>query len=121
MDRRKFIKTSMCLGCGAALIPASQSPLLPQISAKFSKDKFIYKRKEDLPKKLRLEACSLCQLNCPACFVRKNEKKVKQTENFGYLKFSNFKNLIDDNSQIKEIDLSNHGEIFLNPELDRII
>ncbi len=121
MDRRKFIKTSMCLGCGAIMLPASQSSLLPEISSKFSKDKFFYKRKEDLPAELRIEACSLCQLNCPGCCVRPSERLYSKSYKFGYLKFSDFRNLIDDNPQLKSIELSNNGEIFLNPELDKII
>ncbi len=124
MDRRKFIKTSMCLGCGAAMLPASQSPLITELSSKFSKDKFIYRRKEDLPKKMCIEACSLCQLNCPACWMRTCEKYYKQQKSgefFGWLKFEDFKNLVDDNPQIKSIELSHSGEIFLNPELDKII
>ena len=39
MNRRKFIKTSMCIGCGAALLPASQSPFLSEINSKFSNDR----------------------------------------------------------------------------------
>ena len=50
-----------------------------------------------------------------------DEDKIKKTEGFGYLKFSDFKKLVDENPQIKDIELSNAGEIFLNPELDKII
>ncbi len=121
MDRRKFLKTSMCIGCGAAMLPASQSALLTEISSKFSKDKFVYKRKEDLPNYLKLEVCSLCQLNCPACWMRQKEENIRRKYGLGYLKFENFKNLIDDNPQIKSIELSHKGEIFLNPELGKII
>jgi len=37
------------------------------------------------------------------------------------LKFTNFKKLVDDNSQIKSIELSGYGEMFLNPELEKIV
>jgi MoaA/NifB/PqqE/SkfB family radical SAM enzyme len=39
----------------------------------------------------------------------------------GFLKYNDFKRLIDENPWIKEIELSNFGEIFLNPELLKII
>ncbi len=82
---------------------------------------FLYKTKEELPKKVRLEACSLCQLKCAACWMRICEERLRKIEGFGYLKFSDFKNFVDDNPQLEWIELSNAGEIFLNPELDKII
>ena len=39
----------------------------------------------------------------------------------GYLKFKDFKKFIDAHSFIEEIDLTDKGELFLNPELDEII
>jgi molybdenum cofactor biosynthesis enzyme MoaA len=50
--------------------------------------------------------------------MRKNNSGTMGT---GYLKFSNFKKFIDDHQYIKKIELSNSGEIFLNPELLDII
>ena len=82
-------------------------------------DNFIYKSKQDLPTKIRLEACSLCQLDCPACGARQFEKTAPK-DWLGYLKFSDFKKFVDDN-EFQEIELSNNGEIFLNPDLDKII
>ncbi len=76
-----------------------------------------YKYKFLLPKKVRLDACTLCQLKCKSCYMRND----KPTVGLGYLKFSDFKKFVDDNKQIEEIELSNSGEIFLNPELDKII
>ena len=43
-----------------------------------------------------------------------------QTEKIRILKFENFKKIVDD-FQFYRIELSNSGEIFLNPELDEII
>ncbi len=70
-----------------------------------------------------MEACTLCQLNCPACWFRVDEYGIKKKNHtfFGYLKFDDFKNFVDDNPQIESIELSNNGEIFLNPELNKII
>ena len=116
MERRDFIKNSLCLGCVGFFASGCKNIL---VNDDLKNDKFYYKSKEDLPKRIRIEACSLCQLNCPACTVRKLEKQMPK-DWLGYLKFNDFKNFID-NYNFKEIELSNNGEIFLNPELDEII
>jgi len=70
-------------------------------------------------KNVRIDASSVCQLDCPLC---PSKKEIKSgIVGWGYLKFSDFKQFIDINSQISEIELSNWGEIFLNPELKEII
>ncbi|MFW9876996.1 MAG: radical SAM protein, partial [Candidatus Thorarchaeota archaeon] len=68
----------------------------------------------------RLEASSMCQLKCVLCptGTGKNRKGVV---GWGYLKFQDFKKFVDENPQIKEIELSNWGEMFLNPDLKKII
>ncbi|MCQ2788890.1 MAG: radical SAM protein [bacterium] len=120
MKRRDFLKT--VAGASMCSMLCSSCSFLPNNTDKnLIESEFIYKSKADLPKKIRLEASTLCQLNCPACWMRLGEEKIKKTEGFGYLKFEDFKNLVDDNPQIEEIELSNNGEIFLNPELDEII
>ncbi len=116
MERRDFIKSSICLGCAGLLASGCKNIL---INNDIKNDKFYYKSKDDLPKIIRLEACSLCQLDCPACIVRKLEKQAPENW-LGYLRFKDFKNLVDDNN-FKEIYLSSRGEIFLNPELDKIM
>ena len=74
--------------------------------------------KKILPTKVRLEACSLCQLNCRDCYMRLyNNAGVGA----GYLKFTDFVKFMKLNPQVKEIELSSSGEIFLNPELESII
>ncbi|MCR5260414.1 MAG: radical SAM protein [Candidatus Gastranaerophilales bacterium] len=81
----------------------------------------IYKSKEELPKKIRLEASTVCQLQCPQCYMVRNKEKVKTTGcKNGFLKFENFKKLVDEYT-FEEIELSNSGEIFLNPDLVKII
>jgi MoaA/NifB/PqqE/SkfB family radical SAM enzyme len=82
--------------------------------------------------RIKLEACSMCQLNCIHCptvemlqinGLAKDSKSYrkeaarKSTIGWGSLAFSNFKQLIDNNPHIRRIELSNFGEIFLNPEL----
>ena len=121
MDRRNFIKTSICVGAVASacgLLHGSEiiyDTLHPE-------NKYKIKSIDDLPRSVRLEACNMCQLNCPACYVRKNEQSIiNNAGGFGYLKFQDFKNFVDKYDFIKEIKLANNGEIFLNPELDEII
>lgn len=70
------------------------------------------------PSACRLEACTLCQLDCPFCEMR--------TGNFGtmgrgYLKYQDFARFVDNNPKIKRIELANNGEVFLNPELAQIL
>ena len=70
------------------------------------------------PGEVILEASTLCQLDCVQCYMRKGNNL---SYNAGYLRFSDFKKLIDENPFIRSVELSNNGEIFLNPELDQII
>ncbi len=118
MERRDFIKNSICLSCAGLFASGCKNILINYNDIK--NDKFYYKSKAGLPKKVRLEACSLCQLDCPVCTVRLLEKKAPK-DWLGYLKFDDFKKFVDDNDFIEEMELSNNGEIFLNPELDEII
>ena len=67
---------------------------------------------------VRLEASTLCQLKCPVCIHNNGTRHIVGQ---GYLKFSDFKKFIDRHPFIKHIELSNWGEIFLNPELKYII
>lgn len=70
------------------------------------------------PSKLRIDASTACQLHCTDCYMRlKNSGSVGT----GLLTFDNFKRIVDENPCIKEIELSNSGEIFLNPDLVKII
>ena len=86
----------------------------------FEKDAEIYKDKSELPKRLRVEVCSICQLKCPVCYMRTDEENAKNGCGFGYLKFEDFKKLLDEN-ELENIEISNSGEIFLNPDLVKIL
>lgn len=79
----------------------------------------LYRKLNKLPKLVRLEASSLCQLNCRDCYMRKDDKTC--IVGSGYLKFNDFKNFINKNPYITDIELSFSGEIFLNPDLINII
>ncbi len=116
MQRRNFIKNTLCIGCLGTAVSICKN-IIDYDNLK--KDVFYYKTKDELPKIIRLEACSLCQLNCPVCAMRILDKDAPK-DYFGYVKFKDFKKLVDDNN-FEEIGLASRGEIFLNPELDEII
>lgn len=69
--------------------------------------------------KIRLDLCTICNLNCTACSMRKlNYGKIGA----GYVKFEQFKSFIDNNKQyIKSLEISNFGEPFLNPDILNIL
>ena len=71
------------------------------------------------PSKLRLEASSLCQLRCPSCPT--TTKAIHPVVGTGFLKLDDFRKLIEENPGLREVELSNYGEIFLNPELSAIM
>lgn len=69
--------------------------------------------------KIRLEASSVCQLKCPGCPNTTNE--ISRSIGAGYLSFDNFKHVIESARELEEVELSNFGEIFLNPDLAKMI
>lgn len=71
------------------------------------------------PKKIRLEVSTYCQLRCPTCPTTTGE--THRGIGAGFLKFEDFKTLLDDSPYLEEIELSNYGEIFLNPELPAML
>jgi MoaA/NifB/PqqE/SkfB family radical SAM enzyme len=71
------------------------------------------------PDKIRIDAATACQLKCPSCPTAKGD--IAKSIGSGFLKIEDFKKLIDDNPHIREIELSNWGEIFLNPEITKIM
>ena len=71
------------------------------------------------PRALRLESMLACQLRCPACPT--TQGLVQKVAGTGYLTLDDFRRLITDNPSVRCIELSNYGEMFLNPELLDII
>ena len=72
-----------------------------------------------VPEKIRLEASSVCQLRCPLCPTTRNSTVPAIGK--GFLSLKDFQSLIDQNAGIKKVELSNYGEIFLNPDLLEIM
>lgn len=65
-----------------------------------------------------IEACTLCQLDCRGCRMRRKNYALRGS---GYLTHENFVKFLDLNPSIKNIEISNTGEVFLNPDLVEII
>ena len=70
--------------------------------------------------KISIDASTICHLKCPECSTSKGIIR-NGIIGSGILSNDNFKKIVDCNSNIKEIELSNWGEIFLNPDLIKII
>ena len=73
---------------------------------------------DHVPKRVRLEASTVCQLRCTGCDFQKggNDNLGR-----GFLTIGNFRKFCEMNPFIREIELSNYGEIFLNPDLIEIM
>ncbi|MBN1268710.1 MAG: radical SAM protein [Kiritimatiellae bacterium] len=67
------------------------------------------------PSLLNIDACTLCQLRCPTCPTTGDG--FKPAVGRGFLKFEDFRDLIEANPMIRRVNLQNRGEMFLHPEL----
>ena len=71
------------------------------------------------PRSIRLEASSFCQLRCPSCPT--TSRAIHPAVGSGFLRLEDFRKLVDAQSMGRAIELSNYGEIFLNPHLVGIL
>ena len=71
------------------------------------------------PTQVRIEACSRCQLHCPACPTANGDNL--EVIGRGALSTAEFARLLDANPQLRRVELGNYGEVFLNPELPAIL
>jgi MoaA/NifB/PqqE/SkfB family radical SAM enzyme len=71
------------------------------------------------PTKIRLDASTVCQLKCPSCPTAQGE--IAGSIGSKFLKFDDFKKLVDANPWIRSIELSNWGEALLNRDLLKIM
>jgi MoaA/NifB/PqqE/SkfB family radical SAM enzyme len=71
------------------------------------------------PQSILLEAASFCQLRCPSCPTATGA--IDAAIGRGFLRFDDFRKLVDGNPSVRRIELSNYGEVFLNPELLEIL
>jgi MoaA/NifB/PqqE/SkfB family radical SAM enzyme len=71
------------------------------------------------PRAIRLETSSFCQLRCPSCPT--TARAIHPAVGSGFLRLDDFRKLLDENPSLTLIELSNYGEIFLNPRLPQIL
>ena len=71
------------------------------------------------PRKVRLDASTICQLTCPSCPMGSGD--ARQQLGAGFLTFQDFQQFLDAHPFISHIELSNWGEVFLNNDLLQII
>lgn len=71
------------------------------------------------PSQIRVDASTACQLRCPACPT--TQGKIRARLGTGFLRFDRFLRIVDENPWVRSIELSNWGEIFLNPDLLRMM
>jgi MoaA/NifB/PqqE/SkfB family radical SAM enzyme len=71
------------------------------------------------PSSISVEASSFCQLRCPSCPTTTGA--IDAAVGRGFLRLDDFRNLVDRNPSVKRIEISNYGEIFLNPQLLQIL
>lgn len=67
------------------------------------------------PSSIRLEASSFCQLRCPSCPTAAGD--IDAVVGRGNLDPEHFGRLLADNPTLQTVELSNYGEVFLNPHL----
>lgn len=70
-------------------------------------------------RQIRLEASSFCQLRCPSCPTTTGA--IHPAVGSGFLRFDDFRKLLDSAPALKRVEISNYGEVFLNPQLLRVL
>lgn len=71
------------------------------------------------PTTIRLEASSVCQLRCPLCPIHSGVSRP--AIGIGFLRLTDFENLLRENPDVTTVELANYGEMFLNPQLLEIM
>ena len=92
----------------------NQHPMERKLSGMSLEQRNQYFIHEFVPSRVRLEVSTVCQLRCTGCgFQKGGDDDLGR----GFLTFENFKKFCDMNPFVKEIEISNYGEPFLNPHL----
>ena len=71
------------------------------------------------PHRLRLDIANICQLKCPTCPTASG--RIDDLFGSGSMSLETFTKLLDENPWVLDIELSNWGEVFLNPDLLEIM
>jgi MoaA/NifB/PqqE/SkfB family radical SAM enzyme len=69
---------------------------------------------------LRIDICTICQLKCRKCSTS-NGLNRKGVIGWGAMKAADFARIIDQQPRLRLVEVSNWGEIFLNPDLSEIM
>jgi MoaA/NifB/PqqE/SkfB family radical SAM enzyme len=67
------------------------------------------------PLSVGLDASTACQLRCPSCPTAAGT--IRQNLRSGVLRFADFRDFLQANPFVMHVELSNWGEMFVNPEL----
>jgi MoaA/NifB/PqqE/SkfB family radical SAM enzyme len=71
------------------------------------------------PATVALDASTACQLRCPSCPTATGA--IGKSVGTGFLTIDSFKKFVADHPWVSDIELSNWGEVFLNPGLEHIL
>ncbi len=71
------------------------------------------------PAYISLESSTMCQLRCRTCPT--GQRQISSVVGVGFLRFENFRTLLQQSPWVKHIELCNFGEMLLNPDLPRIL
>jgi MoaA/NifB/PqqE/SkfB family radical SAM enzyme len=70
------------------------------------------------PTRVAIEATSACQLRCPSCPTASGQ--TKPVLGRGFLDPADFDKFLSANPHVRQVELSNYGEVFLHPNLSAI-
>lgn len=71
------------------------------------------------PIAIQIDASAHCQLACPSCPTASGA--TRPAMGAGHLDPTAFEALLEENAALREVELSNYGEMFLNPKLSEIM
>src|SRR4051794_8582668 len=71
------------------------------------------------PRLIQIDASAHCQLACPSCPTATGATRTGMGA--GHLDPDRFREMLDQSPWIAEVELSNYGEMFLNPRLIEIL
>ncbi|MCL2439060.1 MAG: hypothetical protein FWD15_00950 [Alphaproteobacteria bacterium] len=80
--------------------------------------KLLSKWRVEMPTAVRIDICSICQLNCTGCFMRKGDYL---NVGAGRIKYDDFVSFINRHPFIKTIEVSAFGEFTLHPDIIRMM
>jgi MoaA/NifB/PqqE/SkfB family radical SAM enzyme len=71
------------------------------------------------PHSVALDLSTACQLKCPSCPTATGA--IAKSIGAGFVTLADFKRFLHEHPWVSDIELSNWGEVFLNPDLEQIL